>query len=77
MIEFLRFFNDKRQTRPIHLEIYNTKDIDWCIHIWQETLQENEKPFDIVYVQHCDMELCFAKAYVAFKEWLLEHEGGY
>lgn len=24
-----------------------------------------------------DMELCFAKAHVALKEWLLENEGGY
>lgn len=31
----------------------------------------------IVNVQDGDIELCFAKAHVALKEWLLENEDGY
>ena len=31
----------------------------------------------LVNVQDCDMKLCFAKAHVALKEWLREHNGGY
>ena len=31
----------------------------------------------IANVNNCDMELCFAMAHVALKEWLSEFEGGY
>ena len=31
----------------------------------------------IVQEQDLDMELCFARAHVALKEWLVEYAGGY
>jgi hypothetical protein len=31
----------------------------------------------VCYIEHCDIELVFAKAHVALKEFLLKHEGGY
>ena len=28
-------------------------------------------------IQHCDLDLCIAKAYVFLSEWLFENQGGY
>ena len=39
--------------------------------------QEKNIRFIIVNESDCDMELCFAKAHVGLKEWLLEFNGGY
>lgn len=77
MNEFLKFFDEKRKTYPMHMEIYYSKIMDWCISVYKKGCGENGKDLEIVNVQHCDMELCFAKSHVELKEWLLEHEGGY
>lgn len=71
MNDFLKFFNEIVKTYPLlHLEIGYNKVADWGIHIY-------ERNFDIVDVSDCDMELCFAKAQVQLKEWLLKYKGGY
>lgn len=69
MQDFLKFFDEKRKTYPMRLEIYCSKTMDWVVSIYRDGL--------IVTAQHCDMEYCFAKAHVDLKEWLLENEGGY
>lgn len=77
MSDFLKFFDDKTHNYPMHLEIYYSKIMDWCINIYKKGCGENGEDLRICDVQSCDMELCFAKAHVALKEWLSEHEGGY
>jgi|GEM_PF-852150 hypothetical protein len=84
MNEFLKFFDEKRQVFPMHLEIYYSKIMDWCIRIWKEGMAKDypgslTSGDDAVLVQvnSTDMELCFAMAHVALKEWLFEHDGGY
>lgn len=77
MTDFLLFFNEKRRDYPLHLEIYYSKFMDWCISIYKKECGENGDYLHIVDVQNCDMELCFAQAHCALKEWLLENEGGY
>ncbi len=77
MNEFLRFFDKKVETYPMHLEVYYSKIMDWCIHVYKKGCGDCGEDIEIAYVQHCDIELCFAKAQVELKEWLLEHEGGY
>lgn len=74
---FLTFFDEKCRTYPMHLEIYYSKIADWCITIYKQGCGENGDDLNIVYVQDCDMQLCFAKAHVALKEWILENVGGY
>ena len=39
--------------------------------------RRNGEDVIIVDESDCDMELCFAKAHVGLKEWLLEFNGGY
>lgn len=77
MNDFLKFFDEKIKSYPMHLEIYYSKTMDWCIHIWKKGCAEDGTDLDIVRESDSDMELCFAKAHVNLKEWLLENEGGY
>lgn len=73
MSDFLKFFDETVKNYPMHMEIYYSKTMDWCINIYKNM----EEKIDIVNVQKNDMELVFAKAHVELKEWLLENEGGY
>ena len=75
--DFLLFFDEKRHSYPMYLEIYYSKTMDWCISIYKKGCGEKGEDLRILDVQHCDMQLCFAKAQVELKEWLLDNEGGY
>lgn len=76
MDDFLRFFDDVRSRAPLHIEIGYSSVTDWMIVIYQgRSYAESQK--EIVNVQSCDMELCFAMAQVALKEWLMKKYGGY
>ena len=84
MNEFLKFFDEKASSFPMHLEIYYSKIMDWCIAITKkgcadEYPESRRAGNDVVICQEqdSDMELCFAKAHVALKEWLREFTGGY
>ena len=84
MSDFLRFFDSLRRRFPMHMEIYYSKVMDWCIKVWKHGCAKDypNSPADgedavIVNEQDLDMELCFAKAHVALKEWMIEHNGGY
>lgn len=84
MADFLAFFADLVKRFPLHLEISYNKTCDWIIRIYKKGCADDypnsEKDGNnalLVFEQNCDMELCFAKAHVALKEWLLENEGGY
>lgn len=84
MSDFLKFLDEKLKCFPMHVEITYNKTCDWTIYIYKrgytyDYLNSKENLYDavIVNVQDGDMELCFAKAHVALKEWLLENEGGY
>lgn len=76
MDDFLRFFEDIRTRVPMHIEIGYSSVVDWMIVIYEgRSYAESQK--EIVNVQNCDMELCFAQAQVALKEWLMKEYGGY
>lgn len=77
MDEFLRFFDEKRRCYPMHLEIYYSKVMDWCISVYKKGCAEDGSDLQIISVQNCDIEYAFAKAQVELKEWLLGNEGGY
>ena len=84
MNEFLKFFDDKTKDFPMHIEIAYSKICDWNILIYKKGCADdypkarcNGEDVIIVDESDCDMELCFAKAHVALKKWLLEFNGGY
>lgn len=85
MTDFLRFIEELVQRFPIHVEITYNKTCDWRIYVYKsgcasdypDSLNDGCGNAILCSEQDCDMELCFAKAHVAVKEWLCEHEGGY
>lgn len=84
MNDFLKFFDEKRKDFPMHLEVGYSKVADWTIYIYKKCCAKdypdsynNGDDAVICNVSDGDMELCFARAHVALKEWLLENEGGY
>ena len=84
MAEFLSFFDEKAHSFPMHLEIYYDKTCDWRIYIYKRgcaddypNSERNGEDAVIAEVQDADLELCFAKAHVALKEWLSDNDGGY
>lgn len=77
MDDFLKFFAEKVKRYPMHIEIYYSKVMDWCINIYKKNIWTGEKEEEIVDIQNCDMELAFAKAQVELKKWFMENEGGY
>lgn len=84
MNDFLGFFDDLVHRFPMHLEITYNKTEDWMIYITKRGCADDFPNSDrdgedaiLVWVQDGDMELCFAKAHVALKEWMIEHNNGY
>lgn len=76
MESFLKFYDGVNFKNGFALEIYHSSIVDWSICIGYKATNPKHGEY-IVKVQHCDMELAFAKAQVEFKEWLLENKGGY
>lgn len=84
MHDFLKFYDELTQSFPLHLEISQCKICDWMITVYKkgcaddyQNSKRDENDAILVDVQDMDMELCFAKAHVELKEWLLENKGGY
>ena len=84
MNDFLKFLDEKLKYFPMHVEIGYNKICDWTIYIYKQGCADDypkspKSGNDAVIVdeQDSDMELCFARAHVALKEWLLENESGY
>ena len=77
MADFLRFFDKIVKRYPMHLEITYSKVTDWGVRIYRKGCAVDGSDLEIVGVQDCDMELCFAEAQVQLKNYLLNTEGGY
>lgn len=84
MTDFLLFVDDLKDRFPVHVEIYYSKTVDWYICVYRKGLAKDYPDCEhdgddaiLVCVHDIDMQLCFAKAHVALKEWLIEYAGGY
>lgn len=77
MQDFLQFFKSVVADYPMHLQIGYSKICDWTIHIYKKGCADDGGDLPIVNVGDCDMELCFAKAHVEFKNWLIKNLSGY
>lgn len=84
MTDFLLFLNDLAKKWPVHVAITYSKITDWNIVVYKKGCAEDYPESDhdgddavLVDVCDCDMQLCFAKAHVALKEWLLKFREGY
>ena len=84
MSEFLEFLDKLVERFPLHVEIYYSKTMDWCIRVTKVGCASDypDSPYNgddavLCNVQDCDMKLAFAKAHVEVKEWLSKFNGGY
>lgn len=69
--EFLKLFEVAVNHKPsLNLDISYSKRCDWILVIREEGVE-------IVLINHCDLALVLAKAYVELAEWLSENNGGY
>lgn len=77
MQDFLKFYDLMADKYGFTLNIYRYGVSDWVIRIGYTGENVSCPVETIVSVQNCDMDLAFATAQVEFKEWLLDHKGGY
>ena len=77
MDDFLKFFAEKTKHYPMCFSLSYSKSCYWCLRIWREKCVDDWFDEEVCYIEHCDIELIFAKAHVALKEFLLKKEGGY
>lgn len=84
MSDFLKFVDNLVQRFQIHVEIYYSKTVDWCIRVtkvgYAADYPKSPRSGDdavLCDVQSNDMELAFAMAHVKLKEWLSTYNGGY
>lgn len=75
MDDFLKFFDEKSKTYPMRLKIGYSSTCGWSIYAWKKMSDTDTR--EILYEYSDDMELCFAQAHVALKNWLLKVEGEY
>ena len=85
MSDFLLFIDDLAGRFPVHVEIYYSHIMDWCIKVYKkgaadeypESMRDAANNAILCHVQDNDLQLAFARAHVCVKEWLLENNGGY
>lgn len=84
MNDFLVFIDKLTNYFPVHVEIYYSKIVDWSICVKKVGCASDYPESDhidndaiLCDVQDCDMELAFAKAHVAVKDWLIRFNNGY
>lgn len=86
MADFLKFMDELSNRFRFHMEIYYSHIMDWCITVYKQGCAtdypnsptiNDDKDALMCNVQDSDMELCFAKAHVAVKEWMLANNNGY
>lgn len=65
------------EEHTMHIELYYSKNVDWCLRIYKKGCGENGADIEICNEQGCDLSYILAKGEVSLKEWLLENNRGY
>ena len=65
------------QQHTMHLELFYSKTVDWCLHIYKRGCGKNGEDLEICKEQSCDLSYLLAKGEVVIKDWLIENNGGY
>lgn len=72
MNDFIQLFNSELERRQMHLEIYYSKVMDWCIKVYLKNYGTEEIITD---VQHPIAEEAFSIAYQDLFNWINEKGG--
>ena len=78
MNEFLRYFSGIVGVFPMHLEIYYSKNMDWCVDVWKKACAsmypgcESNREGDaiLVRVQDATADAAGEQALKSLKKWI-------
>lgn len=81
MNEFLRYFHGIVGVFPMHLEIYYSRTMDWCVNVWKKSCADMypgcERNSDgdaiLVRVQDCTPESAGEEALKSLKKWIRQY----
>ena len=62
---------------PMHMELYYSKNTDWCCKIWKKGDGYDGYDLVITDVQNCDKDYVIAKAYIDLCDHLSKENGEY
>lgn len=78
--KFYNFFNDVLGFGPMHMEIYYSKIMDWCIEIYKRGCADDypdEQSRDgdaiVANIQFCSGAMAFAMAHGALRRWMKKY----
>ena len=77
MSDLLKFFDKKRRTYGMRMELGYSKTCDWLLRIWRKGVADDGGDVTICTIQHPDLEYVLARGQVELKEFLMDTEGGY
>ena len=60
-----------------HFELTYSNTTDWTIHLWRSKYNADGTDVEIFQDQSPDLDYLISKCKVAYKDWLLENNGGY
>ena len=71
MNDFMEMFVRANELMPLHLDIYYSENLGWCIAVWRTFTKCNQK---FVAVRNHDMNKAYAEAYDCLFEWYVREE---
>lgn len=63
--------------RKCHFELYYSSNMDFCMKLYLKEYNKDNSDLVIFEEQNCDLDYLVSKCKVAYKDWLIENEGGY
>ena len=63
--------------RECHFELYYSRIMDFCMKLYLKKYNKDNSDLVIFEEQNCDLDYLVSKCKVAYKDWLIENEGGY
>ena len=63
--------------RKCHFELYYSSVMDFCMKLYLKGYNTDDSDLVIFEEQNCDLDYLVSKCKVAYKDWLIENEGGY
>lgn len=62
---------------PCHFSLEYSHITDWHLYLWRKRCGKNGDDVVIFDEWNVDLDYLISKCKVAYKDWLLENEGGY
>jgi hypothetical protein len=63
--------------RNCHFELYYSSVMDFCMKLYLKKYDSDNSDLVIFEERHWDLDYLISKCKVAYKDWLMENNGGY